>query len=142
MDHISYVPEYQHFGYMIDSKGNILTYYNPQEWNFYDTDLKLTEEQVDKNISMCHVAGNVNPEDLDRFASFISKISDSKVTALKDTGSENGSTTFVCYEFGEDLSYHGSILKMEGDVSCENLNFYTKKVVLWMKQLGSHLRIE
>lgn len=142
MEHISYMPEYQHYGYMIDSKGNILTYYNPEEWNFYGADLKLTEDQIDKNISMCNVAGSVNPEELTRFASFIGKISDSKVTALKDTGSEYGSTSFICYEFGKDLTYHGSVMKMEGDVSCENLNFYTKKVVTWMKQLGSNLRVE
>jgi hypothetical protein len=142
VDHILYTPEYQHYGYLVDSKGNILAYNNPQVWNFSENNQKLTEEQIEENISMCYNSGNVNPEDLARFASFISKIASSKITAFKDTGSENGSTSYICYEFGDDQYYHASIMKMEGDVTCENLNFYTKKVVLWMKELGGNLNVE
>lgn len=142
MDHTDFSPEYQHYGLMVDSKGNILTYNNPPEWNFPLNDMVLTEEQVEQNISMCNVSGKIDIADVARFASYIGKISSSKVTALKDTGSDTGSTHYICYEYGEDLKYHGSIMKMEGDLSCENLNFYTKKVVLWMKDLEKNLKVE
>lgn len=142
MDHVSYSPEYQHYGFMIDSKGNILTYNNPEQWNFPGNDLKLTEEQIEENICMCESSGKVNADDLVKFASFITKIASSKVTAMKDTGADNGFTSYLCYEYGEDPLYQGSIMKMEGDLSCENLNFYTKRVVSWMKELNINLWVE
>lgn len=47
-----------------------------------------------------------------------------------------GSLVYYCYLFPEDSStYKASIIKMEGDYECENLNFFSKRVVDWMNDI-------
>ena len=36
-------------------------------------------------------------------------------------------------------TYKGYLIKMEGDFTCENLNFFTKKVITWLKNINDTL---
>lgn len=141
MDYVNYAWGYQHYGYIIDGEGNILTYDNPEKWNFPDVNYMLPESQVADNLSKCRRSGEKVPlDELTRFAGYIDNISSSKISAPKNTGADAGSTQYICYRYsGTANSYKGSLLKMEGDFTCENLNFYSKKVVSWMKNLGASI---
>ena len=33
---VNYALDYQHYGYIIDNEGNVLTYMDPEKWNFPD----------------------------------------------------------------------------------------------------------
>ncbi|MCJ7447081.1 MAG: hypothetical protein MUO72_05295 [Bacteroidales bacterium] len=134
----------QHYGFIIDNEGNVLTYNNPVEWNFPDKDLIITDSQVDENIGKCIYSGKKIPgEKLLKFSNFIENIASSKVTATKNTGSDAGKTVFICYQFSESIrTYKGSLIKMEGDNTCENLNFYSKKVTSWMREICDSISIK
>jgi len=135
MDYVNYAWGYQHYGFMIDNQGRILTYDNPEKWNFPDDNFILTEKQIVENISMCRVSGEkITAEELKRFSSYIDKIASSKLTASRNTGADAGTFQYICYRFSENsMMYKGFIMKTEGDFTAENLNFYSKKVVSWMK---------
>jgi hypothetical protein len=137
-EYINYAWGYDHEGFYIDDKGNIMTYKNPEGWNFHDQNYNLTENQISENISKCIKSDvKVSKEDLARFSSYIDNISSSKVTAMKNVAADAGTSVFICYEFTEETGkYKGFLIKMEGDVTCENLNFYSKKVSLWLKDLN------
>jgi len=61
---------------------------------------------------------------------------------MKNVAADAGTGEFVCYLFTESTrSYKRYLIKMEGDFTCENLNFYSKKVVSWMKDINSSLSI-
>jgi len=143
-EYINDTRENRHYGFFIDNEGNVLTYDNPVEWNFPDKDLNITENQVDENISRCMISGKSIPvEELMKFSNFIENISSSKVTAVKNSGTDTGKSVFICYQFFEGTgTYKGYLIKMEGDSSCENLNFYSKKVTLWMKEIGDTISIK
>jgi hypothetical protein len=138
VDYVNYARGYQHNGFIIDNQGNVLTYKNPQNWNFPDKDLKLSESQVRDNIGNCLNSGKkISFEELNKYANYIKNISSSKVTALKNVAADAGSTAYICYQFSEKSgTYKGCLLKMEGDSTCENLNFFTKKVVTWLKNIN------
>jgi len=138
IEYINYAWGYQHNGFFIDSEGNVLTYKNPQKWNFPDKNLNLSESQVNDNISYCLNSGKKIPrEELLKYVNFIKNISSSKVTALKNVAADAGSLEYICYQFSENSgTYKGYLIKMEGDFTCENLNFYSKKVTTWLRNIN------
>src|SRR5512138_3295166 len=98
MDYVNHAWGYQHFGFMVDNLGRVLTYDNPEKWNFADDNLILTEKQVDENISMCRISSEKIPaEELARFSSYIDKIASSKLSATRNTGADQGTMQFICY---------------------------------------------
>jgi len=140
-EYMNYAWGYQHNGFIVDNLGNILTYNNPQNWNFTDKDLMLTEEQVNENISFCKHTGKKIPEsELKKYSGYIKNISSSQVTAIKNVAADAGTSEFICYQFSENTGkYKKCLIKMEGDFTCENLNFYSKKVTLWLKDLKNSI---
>jgi len=136
-DYLNYAWGYQHHGFLIDSEGNILRYENPEGWNFPDSELNLTSAKAAENISKCFPAGKqIDKDELLKYASYINNIAQSRVTALKNAGADGGTSQYICYQFSENSgTYEGHVVKMEGDFTCENLNYYSKKVTLWMKKI-------
>ena len=139
--YINYAWGYNHEGFFIDDKGNIMTYKNPEGWNFHDQNYNLTENQLNENISKCVNSDiKISREELARFSSYIDNIASSKITAMKNVAADAGTSVFICYNFVEESSiYNGFLIKMEGDFTCENLNFYSKKVSLWLKDIRNTL---
>lgn len=135
VEYVNYAWGYQHNGFIIDNEGNVLTYKNPQNWNWPDKDFNLSESQVHDNIGMCINSGKkISVEELRKYTNYIKNISSSKITALKNVAADAGSLEYICYKFSENSgTYKGYLIKMEGDFTCENLNFYSKKVAEWMK---------
>jgi len=137
VDYINYAWGYQHTGFLIDNSGNILTYKNPQDWNFPDKDLNISESQVKANIESCQRTGNrVSAAELKKYTAYIKNISSSKITAMKNVAADAGNIEYICYQFsGNTGTYKGTLIKMEGDFTCENLNFFSKKVAAWLKSI-------
>jgi len=137
VDYVNYAWGYQHTGFIIDNAGNILTYKNPQNWNFPDKELNLSESQVHSNLESCIKTGKkISSEELKKNASYIKNISSSKITAMKNIAADAGSIEYLCFQFSENSqTYKGTLIKMEGDFTCENLNFYSKKVTAWLKNI-------
>jgi hypothetical protein len=140
-EYVNYAWGYQHNGFVIDNEGNVLTYINPEDWNFPDKDFCLSENQVAENIISCIQSGKkISKEELQKYTNYIKNIASSKVTALKNEGADAGSSEFICYQFSESNgTYKGYLIKLEGDFTCENLNFYSKKVVAWMRDIGNSI---
>lgn len=140
-DYTNYAWGYQHNGFIIDNQGNILTYNNPEDWNFRDKDMILTEEQVAENISKCQLSGKKIPEnELRKFTAYIKKFASSEITAAKNVAADSGTAEYLCYQYsGTTGTYKGYLIRTEGDFTRENLNFYSKKVALWMKDINLSL---
>lgn len=143
-EYVNYAWNYQHYGFIIDSEGNVFTYNNPDRWNFPDRELRISESQVDENLSVCTHSGIRIPKtELLKYSNHIKNIVSSKVTALKNAADDAGSTEYICYQFSESSgTYKGTIIKMEGDFTCENLNFYSKKVSEWMKGINNSIPVK
>lgn len=132
----------QHNGFLIDNNGNILLYNNPKDWNYPDNLLlELTEEQVNENIKKCELSKTKIPkEELHKYTNFIRNISSSQVSAKRNISNDAGTTEFNCYQYSESTgTYKIHLIKMEGDFTCENLNFYSKKVTNWMRGIGNNI---
>jgi hypothetical protein len=143
-DYINYAWGYQHKGFFIDNKGNVLVYNNPEEWNYPDDDLMQTESQIAENITRCRQSEiKISEEELQKYISYIKNISSTKVTAIKNVADDAGVSKYICYQYSENTKYYkGSLIKMEGDFTCENLNFFSKRVVLWMKDINNNLLVK
>jgi hypothetical protein len=141
LEYVNYAWGYQHNGFLIDTEGNILLYDNPEKWNFPDDNLYLTPNQVAENITMCKATGKkIDDDELHKFAGFIRNIASSKVSAQKHSGADEGTLEYICYQYSDtNPGYKGYLIKMEGDITCENLNFYSKKVTAWMKDINKSL---
>jgi hypothetical protein len=140
-EYINYAWGYQHNGFYIDNEGNVLTYNNPENWNFPDNNSRLSEAQILENLGKCtRTSIKISQDELQKYSNYIRNIASSKVTALRNIGADAGSLEFLCYQFFEDSeTYKSYIIKRDGDFTCENLNFYSKKVVTWMKDINNSL---
>ncbi len=138
VDYVNYASGYIHYGFIVDNEGKIMTYNDPLKWNFPDKEFNISESQVRDNLGNCLNSGiKIPPEELKKYSSYIKNISSSKVTALKNVSSDAGSLEYICYQFLENTgTYKGCMIKMEGDFTCENLNFFSKKVTTWLKNIN------
>ncbi len=143
-EYLSQDPENAHSGFFIDSEGNILTYSNPPDWHFAGTDLVLTDDQMEENLKQSIYSGvRVSEEELDRYTKYIRFLALSKVSAARNTGSENGTARFICYEYTHNTgTYRVTTIKTEGAVSSENLNFHSKRIASWLRDINSSLPAE
>jgi hypothetical protein len=141
LEYINHAWGFQHNGFIIDNEGSILTYTNPIGWNFPDKDYCLSENQVIQNIGKCIKSDKkISIEDLQKYTNLINNIASSKVSAQKNVSADAGSLEFICYQLSEsDKIYKGYIIKKEGDYTCENLNFYSKKVTSWLRDINNSL---
>jgi len=64
------------------------------------------------------------------------------VTSPKyNAASDAGTLSYYCYQYSESSStYKRTIIRTEGDSECENLNFFTKKIVDWMNDIRSSIK--
>ena len=140
-EYINYAWGYHHKGFIIDNKGNVLTFDNPEDWNFPDKENIISEKQVSENITKCRHSGKIIPSDeLQKYTNYIKNLASSKITAMKNVAADAGSYEYFCYQYSEsNKTYKSYLIKMEGDFTCENLNFYAKKVAVWMKAIESSL---
>lgn len=140
-DYINFAWGYTHEGFYIDDKGNIYEYQNPEGWNFHKGDYNLTDVQMAENLAKCTLSDKkVDIAELSRFSSHIRNLAASKVTAMKNEAADAGTITYLCYSYNEQSSvYKGTLIKMEGDFSCENLNFFSRKISLWLKGINTGL---
>jgi hypothetical protein len=141
LDYVNYAWGYQHNGYIIDKDGNILIYNNPENWNFPDNNFGLTEHQVSENIASCYLSERkIAKDELQKYSNYINNIASTKITALKNVAADAGSLEYICYQYSENSGmYKGTLIKKEGDFTCENLNFYSKKVASWMREVNNSL---
>ncbi len=140
-NYINYAWGYQHNGYFIDNEGNILAYNNPEEWNFPDNNYNLSKEQFIENVHHCHKTGEkIEYNELIKYTGYIKNIASCKVTARKNIAVDAGSSEYICYQLsGNNELYKGYIIKIEGNSTCENLNFYSKKLASWMKDINNRI---
>lgn len=134
----------QHYGFFIDNEGNVLTYNKPEGWNFPDNDFIISQDKLFENLSKCTISEKIiHAAELDKFTRHIANIASSKVSAVKNTGADMGSHRYTCYKFDEGWHvYKGYLIKMEGDNTCENLNYISKKIVSWMKEISDNVSLK
>jgi hypothetical protein len=130
-------------GFLIDNEGNLLVYNQPEKWNFPDKNSTLSQAQVAENLTYCTATGRkVTDAELQKFASYITNLAASKVTNKKAVAADMGTFNYYCFSYSPgSSSYRQITIKTQGDFECENLNFYSKKVVEWMNQMLQGLSI-
>lgn len=128
-------------GFFIDINGQVYTYSNPEGWNYPDTDFVISQEKMDENLSKCvYTDLRIKPEEVGRYSLYIDNIASSKVTAAKHSKEKKGTTRFICFrQVEENQNYRGFIIRSEGEISSENLNFYSKKIVTWLREVHQQL---
>ncbi|MCU0409100.1 MAG: hypothetical protein MUD02_09155 [Bacteroidales bacterium] len=140
-DYINYAWGYQHKGFLIDNTGNIYTYDNPGDWKFPGNNRELSESDLASNLSGCTLSElKISQLELQKYSSYIKNISQSEVSAAKNTGADGGTAEYLCYRYSETSGiYKGILVKMEGDFTAENLNLHAKKVTQWLKDVSARL---
>ena len=143
-EYINHAWGYQHSGFYIDSDGNILKYEKPEGWNFGDTQSVLSSSNLFENLGKCTISQKIiASSELSKYSRHIEGIASGKVTAPRNAGADFGSIRYICYRYDKETdTYRGYLIKMEGDNTCENLNFYSKKIALWMKEISNEIKIK
>ncbi len=136
-EYINTTGTYSHWGIFVDARGNVLSYDLPEKWNFPRDDQTITQKELLENVALCKSTGlKIPAEVLQKHINSIDNIASSKVSSPKRTSSESGTAYYFCYQYSENSStYKRTIIKTEGNLKSENLNFYSKKIVSWMNEI-------
>ncbi len=145
--HYEYIKDGQntaHNGFYIDNEGSVLSYSDPEDWNFHDESLSISKEDLAENLSRCFHSGFMVPDKvLSRYSGYIPNIASSKITAVRNTGTDKGTIRFICYQYDKYSDcYHGTLIRTEGDFTQENLNFYSKKIISWLKDISINIETQ
>jgi len=142
-DYINYSRGFEHSGFIIDNEGNILYYNKPEKWNFPGKEKILTQAEIEENLLSCTLSGRIIPKgDLKKFTNYINNIAASKVTAprIRPKAAKSGTISYYCFLYSESNSeYKVVTIKTDGEMESDNLNFYSRKVVEWMKGIQKSL---
>ncbi|MGQ9620411.1 MAG: hypothetical protein ACUVTX_05435, partial [Bacteroidales bacterium] len=142
-EYTNYATGFQHYGFIIDNEGNILSYNKPEKWNFPDKDKLITQLEIEENLSSCTPVGRkISGGELQKYVNYIDNIAASKVSAPRTRvkAANAGTSNYYCYLFSESNSeYKVVTVKTEGEIECENLNFYSRRVIEWMRDINSSL---
>jgi hypothetical protein len=124
-------------GFFVDVNGKILVYNSPEKWNFPGEDETITKSNLLENLRYTKVVQDTIPEEeLLRFTKYIDNIAASRVTLPKIHPSDSITVSIYCYQYSENSEeYKRTIIKSEGRINCENLNFFSKKVLTWMAEI-------
>jgi hypothetical protein len=124
-------------GFFVDVNGKILVYNSPEKWNFPGEDETISKSNLLENLSYTKVVqDSIPPEELLRFTKYIDNIAASRVTLPKIRQSDSVSISIYCYQYSENSEeYKRTIIKSEGRINCENLNYFSKKVLTWMAEI-------
>ncbi len=143
VDYINYSSGYVHNGFIIDNEGNVLTYEKPEKWHFPDKNNFLFQHEIVENMLSCKPSGKRIPEsELKKYVNYINNIAASKVSARKTRtrGNRTGTTSYYCFQYSESESeYKVVTIKTEGEIECENLNFFSRRVVEWLKEINNSI---
>jgi hypothetical protein len=144
VEYINYTRGYTHWGIFIDADGNVLTYNLPEKWNFPGDDQTLTRKEVLENIASCKISNRKIPgAELQKYINYIDNIAASKVTSPKNVAAGAGTLSYYCYQYSENSStYKRTIIRKTGNSVCENLNFYSKKVVNWINDIRNSITVK
>lgn len=131
----------QNQGLLIKGDGNVLVYDNPEKWNFPDSENKLTQAQVEENLSYCTPTDLKIPQaELQKYVKYINNFASSKVSAPVSRGADMGAFSYLCFQFSTDsLNYKTVTIRVRGDWEYENLNYFSKKTVDWLDSIRSEL---
>jgi hypothetical protein len=142
-EYIDSVGLFSHWGIFVDVNGNILTYNQPEKWNFPGNDQILTQKDLLENVAQCKgTTKKIPAEELQKYINCIDNMAASKVSLQKKARTGFGTSSYYCYQFSENSStYKRTIIKSKGEFRCENLNFYSKKVVAWMNEIRKVISI-
>jgi len=142
-EYVNYSSDFRHYGFIIDHEGNILTFNKPEKWNFPGPDKILSQAEIEENISSCIPTGKKIPEtELKKFVNYIQNIAASKVSAprTRHRASKAGTLSYYCFLYSESKAEYKVItVKTEGEVECENLNFFSRRVIEWMRDINRSL---
>jgi hypothetical protein len=141
VEYVNYAWGYQHTGFIIDNTGSVYTYNNPDGWNFPVSDRELGNDEIAENLSKCTLSEYKVPvSELRKYSSYIKNISQSAVSGIKNAGNDMGTLEYTCYLASPVSGQHrGYLIKMEGDFTCENLNFYSKKITSWLDGISKDI---
>ncbi|NMC41296.1 MAG: hypothetical protein GYA43_09020 [Bacteroidales bacterium] len=136
-DYMNYAWGYQHNGFIIDTEGNVLEYNKPEKWNSPGKDNILTQAEIEENLESCTPSGQKIPSyELRKFAKYIDNIAASKISARRRKGADSGSHIYYCFQYMESEGrYRAVVIRTEGDFESENLNFYSKRTVDWLRSI-------
>lgn len=128
-------------GFIIDNEGNILTYSNPDVWNFPSGEKILTVAQVNENLSKCIATGKkISVNELQNHINYIDNLASSKISSPVGRGADMGSHGYYCFQYsGNNSTYKCVTIKIEGDWESENLNYCTNRVVDWLQNISKGL---
>ena len=131
----NYAWGYQHFGWLVDNKGNIHYYKMPEDWR-YGNEQGISEEDLNHNLSQADsIIGSIDRRTLDDKIPLIRDAIDGEITTPVNGANDAGGAVLIAYYYdpGKKL-YQSVFLAQTGDFESHNTSQAAIELTDWLRQ--------
>ena len=138
LEFINHAWGYHHYGWLIDSTGNVYCYNSPDNWIHCDSEGLITASDMTNNIketnSICY---NIDKEELVSKFTLIMNASKGQISEPVNEMYDAGITGYYGYVYSPELGlYKRILLKQIGDFRTENNSKEAKILYNWLEQVN------
>lgn len=139
VEYINGAWSFQHFGWLMDSSGNVRNYKLPEKWNFSDSAGYMSSADMSENFHQLDtVICKINKDTLQKYFYKLTNASTGKLTKPETQMYDAGSTLFSGYIYDlKSEKYKQILIKQIGDVYIENQSLEAKQIYNWMIRIGN-----
>jgi len=137
-EYVNYAWGYQHFGWMIDNKGNVLCFRKPEKWISADSLGYVSAVDMDNNIEKIDsVCFKIDMRELNQKISLIQKASMGKISGPVSEMFDAGVTVFSAFIYdAESKIYRQVLLKQIGDARIDNNSAESVELYEWLQDIN------
>ena len=138
-DYINYAWTYQHYGWLIDSSGNVRSYKLPKKWNFADSDGYISAVDMNDNFQQLDtIVYKINKDTLQKYFNKLISAASGELTKPESEMFDAGSTLFSGYIYDlKSGKYKEILIRQIGDVFIENKSIEANQIYNWMIGINS-----
>lgn len=137
-EYVNYAWGYQHFGWMIDDKGNVLCFKKPENWVSADSLGYVNAVDMENNImKIDSVCLKIDASELNKKISLIQKASEGKISEPVSEMFDAGVTIFSAFTYDPETKlYKRVLLKQIGDARIENSSEESVELYEWLQDIS------
>lgn len=128
---------YQHFGYMVDSSGNVYTYKLPDKWVFCDSTGTISETNMLSNLNETDsISYKIDKQELHAKLSLIGPALKGSLSAPRHEMCDAGIASYCVYTYDTARkTYKRFLLKQWGDIMIDNNSPAADSICTWMNNI-------
>jgi len=138
VEYLNYAWGYRHYGWLVDSDGNVCHFNQPKHWNFCDSTKSISSDSLISNLSQTDsIYFKIGQDVLKSKSALIQSTALGEITKPEQLMFDAGITQYSCFTYNSEKKIYTKVLiKQIGDTQCENTSTSAVELYTWMQSIN------